>query len=90
VLGRGTYEIFEAHWPYQPADHPIAKTLNAATKYVASRTVTTLHWNNATLLHGDVVSAVMALKAQPGAARQVIGGGDLIQTLQARLTDRPV
>jgi dihydrofolate reductase len=62
VLGRRTYEIFEAYWPYQPDDQPIAKTLNAAKKHVASRTLTTLHWNNSTLLHGDVVSAVTALK----------------------------
>lgn len=83
VLGRRTYEIFEAYWPYQPGDHPIAKTLNAAKKYVASRTLTMLHWNNSTLLHGDVVSAIIALKAQPGADLQVIGSGNLIQTLQA-------
>ena len=83
VLGRRTYEIFEAYWPYQPNDHPIAKTLNAAKKYVASRTLTTLHWNNSTLLHGDVVSAIIALKAQPGPDLQMIGSGNLIQTLQA-------
>jgi len=39
VLGRKTYQIFEAYWPYQPDDHPIAKTFNAAKKYVASRTL---------------------------------------------------
>ena len=83
VLGRRTYEIFEAYWPYQPDDHPIAKTLNAAKKYVASRTLTTLHWNNSTLLHGDVVSAIIALKTQPGPDLQIIGSGNLIQTLQA-------
>ena len=83
VLGRRTYEIFEAYWPYQPADDPIAKTLNAAKKYVASRTLTTLRWNNSTLLHGDVVSAISALKAQPGPDLQMIGSGNLIQTLQA-------
>jgi dihydrofolate reductase len=83
VLGRRTYQIFEAFWPYQPDDHPIAKTLNAAKKYVASRTLTMLHWNNSTLLRGDVVSAIIALKAQPGPALQVIGSGNLIQTLQA-------
>ncbi len=81
VLGRRTYEIFEAYWPYQPADDPIAKTLNAARKHVASRTLTTLHWNNSTLLHGDVVSAITALKSQPGPDLQIIGSGDLIQTL---------
>ena len=83
VLGRRTYQIFEAYWPYQPDDQPIAKTLNAAKKHVASRTLTMLHWNNSTLLHGDVVSAITALKAQPGLDLQMIGSGILIQTLQA-------
>jgi dihydrofolate reductase len=83
VLGRKTYEIFEAYWPYQPVDDPIAKTLNAAKKYVASRTLTTLHWNNSSLLHGDVVATIIALKALPGPDLQIIGSGNLIQTLQA-------
>jgi dihydrofolate reductase len=83
VLGRRTYQIFEAYWPYQPDDHPIAKTLNAAKKYVASRKLTALHWNISTLLHGDVVSAIIALKAQTGPDLQMIGSGNLIQTLQA-------
>lgn len=83
VLGRKTYEIFEAYWPYQPTDHPVAKTLNAAKKYVASRTLRHLHWNNSTLLGEDVVSAIRSLKSQPGPDLQVIGSGNLIQTLQA-------
>ena len=82
VLGRRTYQIFEAYWPYQPHDDPIAKTLNAAKKHVASRTLTTLDWSNSTLLRGDVVSAITALKAQPGLDLQIIGSGNLIQTLQ--------
>ncbi|MGC2166502.1 MAG: dihydrofolate reductase family protein [Gallionella sp.] len=83
VLGRRTYQIFEAYWPYQPADDPIAKTLNAAKKHVASRTLTTLHWNNSTLLHGDVIPAIIALKAQPGPDLQMIGSGNLIETLES-------
>jgi dihydrofolate reductase len=83
ILGRKTYEIFAGYWPYQAADNPIAKTLNAAKKYVASRTLTMLDWNNSTLLHGDVVSAVIALKEQAGHDLQIIGSGNLIQTLQA-------
>ena len=83
VLGRKTYEIFEAYWPYQPADNPIARTLNAAKKHVASRTLKKLEWNNSTLLQGDVVAAVEALKAQAGLDVQIIGSGNLIQTLQA-------
>ncbi len=82
VLGRRTYEIFEAYWPYQPDDHPVAKSLNAAKKYVASHSRTTLHWNNSTLLHGDVTQAIIALKAQTGTDLQIIGSSNLIQTLQ--------
>lgn len=81
VLGRKTYEIFEAYWPYQPEDDPIARTLNAAKKHVASRTLQSLQWNNSSVLGGDVVSALTALKAQPGPDLQIIGSGNLIQTL---------
>jgi len=83
VLGRRTYEIFEAYWPYQPDDHPVAKTLNAAKKHVASRTRTKLHWNNSVLLQGDVVQAIISLKAEAGPDLQIIGSSNLIQTLQA-------
>jgi len=83
VLGRRTYQIFEAYWPYQAEEHPIAKTLNAAKKHVASRSAPELHWNNSSLLHGDVISAIIALKAQAGLDLQLIGSGNLIQTLQA-------
>lgn len=83
VLGRRTYEIFEAYWPYQPADDPIAQRLNTAKKYVASHSEMALAWNNSTLLQGDIVPAITALKAQPGADLQIIGSGNLIQTLQA-------
>ena len=83
VLGRKTYEIFEAYWPYQAADNPIAKTLNAARKHVASRTLEKLHWKNSTLLRGDVTAAVAALKSKAGLDLQIIGSGNLIQTLQA-------
>jgi dihydrofolate reductase len=82
VLGRRTYEIFEAYWPYQSDENAIAKIFNATRKYVASRTLTTLHWHNSTLLQGDVVSAIMTLKTQPGPDLQVIGSSNLMQTLQ--------
>lgn len=88
LLGRRTYEIFEAHWPYQPADDPTARSLNAARKHVASRTLKKLEWNNSVLLAGEVVPAVQALKASPGLDLQVIGSGNLVQTLHgASLVD---
>src|SRR6266568_190819 len=83
VLGRKTYEIFEAYWPYQSEDDPIARTLNAAKKHVTSRTLKSLQWNNSSVLGGDIVSAITALKVQPGHDLQIIGSGNLIQTLHA-------
>jgi dihydrofolate reductase len=83
VLGRKTYEIFEAYWPYQPADDPVAQTLNAVRKHVASRTLKALLWENSVLLAEDVISAIAALKAHPGRDLQIIGSSNLIQSLQA-------
>ncbi len=82
LLGRRTYEIFAAHWP-RVADGPIAAKLNAMPKYVASRTLEAVDWNNSTLIEGDVAEAVADLKARIDGEIQVIGSGDLIQTLLA-------
>jgi dihydrofolate reductase len=83
VLGRKTYEIFAGYWPHQTEDNAIARTFNAAKKHVASRTLKSLQWNNSSVLGGDVVAAITALKGQPGHDLQIIGSGNLIQTLQA-------
>ena len=83
VLGRKTYEIFEAYWPYQAADNPIAQSLNAAKKYVASRTLKKLEWNNSVLLGNDIVAAIARIKAQPGPDLQTIGSANLLQSLHA-------
>ena len=83
VLGRRTYEIFEAYWPYQPADDPFARTLNRARKHVASRTLDRVDWENSRLLGPDVPAAIAALKQQHGDDLQIIGSGGLIQSLQA-------
>jgi dihydrofolate reductase len=82
ILGRKTYEIFAAHWPH--SDEPGAAELNGATKYVASKTLDRLDWENSTLLEGDVGEAVARLKEEDGPELQVHGSSDLIQTLLRR------
>jgi dihydrofolate reductase len=79
LLGRRTYEIFAAYWPYE--EGPIADRLNSARKYVASRTLKSLDWDNSTLLEGDVATAVGALKQKDGPELQVYGSSELLQTL---------
>jgi dihydrofolate reductase len=79
LLGRGTYEIFAAHWPYD--EGPIADQLNSTRKHVASTTLESVDWNNSTLISGDVPDYVTKLKAEDGPEIQVHGSPGLIQTL---------
>jgi dihydrofolate reductase len=79
LLGRGTYEIFAAHWPYDQG--PIADRLNSTRKHVASTTLDRVDWNNSTLVTGDVAEYVARLKEQDGPEIQVHGSPGLIQTL---------
>jgi dihydrofolate reductase len=79
VLGRKTYEIFAAYWPQSQEDG--AAELNAATKHVASTTLSQLDWENSHLIEGDVVAGVRALKEQDGPELQVHGSATLLQTL---------
>ncbi len=69
LLGRKTYEIFSAHWPN--STEPGADQLNNAKKYVASRTLSRVDWNNSTLLKGDFVGEIRKLKHQDGPELQV-------------------
>ena len=82
LLGRKTYEIFAAHWPHAPEESG-AGVFNNATKYVASRTLDAVEWQNSILLEGDVVEAVGRLKEEEGPELQIHGSGNLIQTLLA-------
>ena len=82
LLGRKTYEIFAAHWPYvKTKEDPIAAGINSAKKYVASRTMINVDWTNSELIKGDVAREVKRLKEQDGPEIQVHGSGELIQIL---------
>lgn len=82
LLGRKTYEIFAGSWPKStdPTDE-IAVALNTRPKFVASRTLDKLTWNNSHLLKENVAGEVQKLKAEDGNEIQVHGSSNLIQTL---------
>ena len=83
LLGRRTYEIFASYWPKAPAEQQVvAEPLNSKPKFVASRTLSApLDWRNSTLLAGDAVQAVGALKREDGGDLHVIGSTELVHTL---------
>jgi dihydrofolate reductase len=84
LLGRRTYEIFAAHWPYaEGGEHDaIAKLFNSITKYVATRSTRELTWRGSVALH-DAAADVARLKREDGPALVTQGSSDLIQTLLA-------
>jgi dihydrofolate reductase len=81
LLGRTTYEIFYGSWPKMISDDPVSQGINFKKKYVASRTLTSVEWDTAELLQGDVGDAVRKLTAEDGGELQVHGSAGLIQTL---------
>ena len=81
LLGRRTYEIFAAYWPYADAKNPFTGPFNSAKKYVASRTLKKLDWSNSELIKGDVAKEIKKLKEQAGPELHVYGSGKLVQTL---------
>ncbi|WP_405898240.1 dihydrofolate reductase family protein [Streptomyces sp. NBC_00727] len=97
LLGRKTYDIFSSYWPTADPANPFTERMNGMRKYVASRTLTSLDWQNSELLTGDTAEAVRRLKATEGRNINVVGSGDLAQTLmrndlvdEYRLTIHPV
>jgi dihydrofolate reductase len=85
LLGRVTYEGFSAAWPSR--DGEFADKMNAMPKDVVTTTLHELGWN-ASVLSGDVPSAVQTLKAGEGGPILVAGSATLVRTLLThRLVD---
>lgn len=78
LLGRKTFDIWAAYWP-QHAD--IWPSVNTATKYVASNTMTSHEWKPSVFLNGDVAEKVAKIKQEQGPELHVWGSGNLLQTL---------
>jgi len=86
LLGRKTYEIFAAHWPF--TEEPPAGLFNSITKYVATSSNEPLAWANSVRLEGDVPAAVARLKGGEGADLLTQGSSVLVQSLlEAGLVD---
>ena len=81
LLGRRTYEIFAAYWPYH--NDMIGEKFNRINKYVVATTPIDTSWKNTILINKDVVNELKKLKEQDGPDLLVHGSSRLIQTLFA-------
>jgi len=84
LLGRRTWEIWEAYWPHHDEGDPISHGINVLPKYVPSITLKAPTWQNTRVIEGDVEAAVRELKATPGRELQVHGSGGLLRWLLER------
>ena len=83
LLGRKTYVTHaEAFEPMKPGD-PFGDMMNAPAKYVVSKTLEKPIWRNTTILRGNVVDEVRALKAKPGKDILCDGSSQLVPVLLA-------
>jgi dihydrofolate reductase len=91
LFGRVTYQMMASWWPTPAAMAAftiVANRMNSAPKYVLSRTLDTLSWQNSTLLRGDAVAAVRKLKSDPGPDIVMFGSGRIVALLtEAGLID---
>ncbi len=78
LLGRRTFDIFASYWPYHEEE---GSSINKATKYVVSKTLTKHEWNKSIFINKNVIEKIKKLKKQKGPDLQVHGSGNLIQTL---------
>jgi dihydrofolate reductase len=91
LLGRRTYDIFAAHWPFietnsagktfDEGSAKIATLFNQATKYVVTHEPGTLRWTGSKALGLDTVSQLRSLKGRSGPDLLVQGSTEIIQTL---------
>jgi dihydrofolate reductase len=81
LLGRRTYEIFAAHWPF--TEEEPAGLFNGITKYVATGSAEPLAWQNCVKLEGDVPTAVAQLKQGDGPDLLTQGSSVLVRSLLA-------
>jgi dihydrofolate reductase len=89
LLGRVTYEGFAAAWPGRTDPDGFAEKFNRMPKYVATRTLKKLEWNNSHVLGPDVAAEVAKLKQQGGKDLTIHGSVTLLNHLLERgLVDR--
>lgn len=79
LLGRKTYEIFAAFWPFH--NDEIGAVFNSIAKYVVAGADTPMTWAGSHRLEGDAATAVADLKASGDRDLLIQGSSRLIQTL---------
>jgi dihydrofolate reductase len=86
LLGRRTWDIFAAYWPYVAEDAPhrgLADKFNCTAKHVATHHAESLAWQHSRALGPDVAAALRELKRGDGPTLVTQGSSELVHQLLA-------
>jgi len=87
LMGRVTYQEWQPFWPTSQIE-PYASFINNVPKFVFSKTLDGVDWQNITLVKGSLVEKVNELKRLPGKDIGVQGSISLQRSLiEANLLD---
>ena len=81
MLGRITYDGFAAVWPQVNDPEGFGNRMNSLPKYVPSKTLKTLDWNNSTLITGDLIEATQRIKASAKGDIVIYGSASIVHQL---------
>jgi class 3 adenylate cyclase/dihydrofolate reductase len=81
LFGRTTYHIWAAFWPSLRDQAPLGPLVSALPKYVVSKTLARVDWENTTILSGDLATEVRALRDRFDREIVVYGSADLVAGL---------
>lgn len=83
LLGRVTYEGFAKAWPSQKDPMGFADKFNSMPKYVVSKTLKIVDWNNSHIISDNVVEEIKKLKDKSGGSGHILvsGSGELVRFL---------
>ncbi len=90
LLGKRTYDIFSAYWPYNQ-DIPVGARFQRINKYVLTHSDEALSWENSHRISGDTADTVADLKKSEGRDLLIQGSSTLyVPLINAGLIDRLV
>ena len=84
LFGRKTYQLMASYWPTETAinaDPIVADLMNRLSKFVFSRTLESVEWNNTRLIHENAQNEIKELKTQQGKDMAIFGSANLISSI---------
>ncbi len=84
LFGRITYKLMASYWPTKQSvedDPVVASKMNSLPKYVVSKTLNKVEWDNSQLINEKITTDIQILKQLSEKDINIFGSGKLISSL---------